>query len=189
MSFHPFFFLSRHCNVPISESIQMPHDHSAIDELCVSRCDFYSLRFPGESNGTAECRRCLRNQRFAGRASLLVLRGLGAGLGRFESRWGCRHQLQMLRVMDGSYRRMLRLFGRMLLLRLLRLLRLGLTVSRRMLVRVSGRLRAAGPRGWVVVVMRMMVVVLMRISQLAILADQILNLPLQLVDPLSLGLN
>jgi len=84
---------------------------------------------------------------------------------------------------------MLRLFGRMLLLRLLRLLRLGLTVSRRMLVRVSGRLRAAGPRGWVVVVVRMMVVVLMRISQLAILADQILNLPLQLVDPLSLGLN
>lgn len=83
---------------------------------------------------------------------------------------------------------MLRLFGRMLLLRL-RLLRLGLTVSRRMLVRVSGRLRAAGPRGWVVVVVRMMVVVLMRISQLAILADQILNLPLQIVDPLPLGLN
>lgn len=77
---------------------------------------------------------------------------------------------------------MLRLFGRMLL-------RLALPVSRRMLVRVSGRLRAAGPRGWVVMVVRMMVMILMRISQLTVLADQILNLPLQLVDALPLGLN
>ncbi len=56
-----------------------------------------------------------------------------------------------------------------------------------MLVRVSGRLRAAGPRGWVVMVVRMMVVILMRISQLTVLADQILNLSLQLVDPLAAG--
>lgn len=152
------------------------------DELFVSQCDFYSLRFPGEPNGPAQCRRSLRNKRLARRAPLLVLRGLRAGLARFESRWGRRYELQMLRVMDGSCRRILRLFGRMLL-------RLALTVSRRMLVRVSGRLRAAGPRGWVVMVVRMMVVILMRISQLTVLADQILNLSLQLVDPLPLGLN
>lgn len=35
----------------------------------------------------------------------------------------------------------------------------------------------------------MMVVVLMRISQLPILADEILNLPFELVYPLPLGLN
>lgn len=150
-------------------------------------CGFDLLGFSGESGRAAEAHRRLRHQRPAPRAPCALFTLLRRGTG--VARWGSGDKLQLSRRRG------------MMMMRVVVVMNWRRRVMLRSLARSSSRRRmrpgcwcwAAAPRWRWMLMLRLrlwllMLVVRMRISQAPVFSNQILHLPLEIVDSLPLGL-